>query len=273
MHTHVANDIIANRAIFAAADTGWPHTLVILHSFSKEFALPGYRVGAVVASAELNREVTKLLDCVAICAPRIGQEAAWAGLTQARQWRRDRARAAAEKLNTTQPAVSQRIASLEGDLGVKLFERDTRGVKLTGKGHELLSYAERMLDLRRDMMQAAREQNVMCGTVRIGVAETIVQTWLSTLIEHVHAAYPELVPEIERRGRFVQEQELGALSERAGNHHALFLAAAERAERSRFERLRAGRAKSLARDGEVRGSFKGESPEVWEPSHQHDVEH
>lgn len=106
-------------------------------------------------------------------------------------------RAAADKLNTTQPAVSQRIASLEGDLGVRLFERDTRGVSLTGKGHELLSYAERMLDLRRDMMQAAREQNVMRGTVRIGVAETIVQTWLSTLIEQMHAAYPDLVPEIE----------------------------------------------------------------------------
>lgn len=106
-------------------------------------------------------------------------------------------RAASEKLNTTQPAVSQRIASLEGDLGVRLFERDARGVTLTGKGHELLSHAERMLQVRRDMMQAAREQNVMRGTLRIGVAETIVQTWLPALIEHVHAAYPALVLQIE----------------------------------------------------------------------------
>ena len=87
-------------------------------------------------------------------------------------------RAASDKLNTTQPAVSQRIASLEADLGVRLFERDARGV-------------------RRDMFEAAREQNVMTGTVRIGVAETIVQTWLPTLIELVHAAYPALVLEIE----------------------------------------------------------------------------
>lgn len=106
-------------------------------------------------------------------------------------------RAASDKLNTTQPAVSQRIASLEADLGVLLFERDARGVKLTAKGHELLSHAERMLQVRRDMFEAAREQNVMTGTVRIGVAETIVQTWLPTLIELIHSTYPALVLEIE----------------------------------------------------------------------------
>ncbi|KAG1433889.1 hypothetical protein G6F57_021868 [Rhizopus arrhizus] len=54
-----------------------------------------------------------------------------------------------------------------------------------------------MLQLRRDMFEAAREQNVMTGTVRIGVAETIVQTWLPTLIELIHTTYPALVLEIE----------------------------------------------------------------------------
>ncbi len=73
------------------ADPDWTRTVVSLHSFSKEFAIPGYRVGAVIASSQLGREIAKLLDCVAICAPRIGQEAAWAGLISARQWRRARA--------------------------------------------------------------------------------------------------------------------------------------------------------------------------------------
>lgn len=73
------------------ADPGWPETVVSLHSFSKDLAIPGYRVGAVVASPALNREIMKLLDCVAICPPRIGQEAAWAGLTGAGRWRRERA--------------------------------------------------------------------------------------------------------------------------------------------------------------------------------------
>ncbi|HMG61343.1 MAG TPA: aminotransferase class I/II-fold pyridoxal phosphate-dependent enzyme, partial [Streptosporangiaceae bacterium] len=53
------------------ADPDWGRTLVSLHSFSKDLAIPGYRVGAVVAAPELNREVMKLLDCVAICAPRV----------------------------------------------------------------------------------------------------------------------------------------------------------------------------------------------------------
>ncbi len=73
------------------ADPAWTTTVVSLHSFSKDLAVPGHRVGAVVASAELNREVCKLLDCVAVCAPRAGQEAVWAGLTGARHWRAARA--------------------------------------------------------------------------------------------------------------------------------------------------------------------------------------
>jgi len=106
-------------------------------------------------------------------------------------------RAAAEKLNTTQPTISQRIAALERDLAVSLFKRGAYGVELTAKGQEMLSYAERMLQVRREMVQAAREQQVMSGTMRIGVAETIVQTWLPSLIERIHALYPALVLEIE----------------------------------------------------------------------------
>lgn len=73
-------------------DRYWRDTVISLHSFSKDLAIPGYRVGAVVASAAVNRQVLKVLDCVAIGAPRIGQEAAWAGLTTAAGWRAARAR-------------------------------------------------------------------------------------------------------------------------------------------------------------------------------------
>lgn len=106
-------------------------------------------------------------------------------------------RAAAEKLNATQPAISQRIALLESGLGVKLFERDARGVKLTAKGQELLSHAERMLQMRRDMQEAARTNSVMSGTLRLGVSETIVHTWLPRLMEHMSETYPALMVEIQ----------------------------------------------------------------------------
>lgn len=66
---------------------GWRDHIVSLHSFSKDLAIPGYRVGAIVGHPGLLEQVAKLIDCVAICAPRIGQEAAIAGLTESIAWR------------------------------------------------------------------------------------------------------------------------------------------------------------------------------------------
>jgi DNA-binding transcriptional LysR family regulator len=105
-------------------------------------------------------------------------------------------RAASEKLNTTQPAISQRIAAMEDIMKVRLFDRGTRGIKLTEKGQELLSHAERMLDMRSEMLRVAKEQNAIRGVLRLGVAETIAHTWLHELIEHLNETYPALVVEI-----------------------------------------------------------------------------
>ena len=106
-------------------------------------------------------------------------------------------RGAAEKLNTTQPAVSMRIAQLEDQLGVRLLERDRRAVAPTAKGQELLGYAERMMRLRAEMIEAVGDRSTMRGIVRLGCSETIVHTWLPLLIERVNAAYPNLELEIE----------------------------------------------------------------------------
>lgn len=95
------------------ADPDWATTLVSLHSFSKDLAIPGYRVGAVVASSELNRQVMKLLDCVAICPPRVGQEAAWAGLTHARQWRGARANELTDKRRWLETVLADRPGGFE----------------------------------------------------------------------------------------------------------------------------------------------------------------
>jgi len=75
----------------------WPEFFVSLQSFSKDFAIPGYRVGAVIGMPLLLDEVMKLMDCVAICAPRIGQEAALDGLRSAGEWRRQKAAEVAHK--------------------------------------------------------------------------------------------------------------------------------------------------------------------------------
>jgi aspartate/methionine/tyrosine aminotransferase len=69
-------------------DPAWRGTLVHLYSFSKVFALTGYRVGAVTAGAALMAEIEKAMDCVSICPPRLGQEAALYGLRNLLPWAR-----------------------------------------------------------------------------------------------------------------------------------------------------------------------------------------
>ncbi|MFQ5985041.1 MAG: aminotransferase [Alphaproteobacteria bacterium] len=66
----------------------WPGTLIHLYSFSKVYSLSGYRVGAMVADAAFVAEVAKVMDCVQICAPRIGQDAALFGLDNLDAWQR-----------------------------------------------------------------------------------------------------------------------------------------------------------------------------------------
>ena len=69
-------------------DPAWRGTLVHLYSFSKVFALTGYRVGGVTAGAALMAEIEKAMDCVSICPPRLGQEAALYGLRNLLPWAR-----------------------------------------------------------------------------------------------------------------------------------------------------------------------------------------
>lgn len=66
----------------------WQGTLVHLYSFSKVFALTGYRVGGVTAGTKLMAEIEKAMDCVSICPPRLGQEAALYGLNHLLPWAR-----------------------------------------------------------------------------------------------------------------------------------------------------------------------------------------
>jgi DNA-binding transcriptional LysR family regulator len=106
-------------------------------------------------------------------------------------------RAAGEKLNTTQPAISQRIAQLERELGVKLLNRDHRVASPTPSGRQLMVYAEKLMGLRSEMMAEVSDRSAMRGVLRLGVAETIVHTWLSQLIKSVNTAYPNLSLEIE----------------------------------------------------------------------------
>jgi aspartate/methionine/tyrosine aminotransferase len=80
----------APHGLFREVD--WADTLIQLYSFSKAYCVPGHRAGAIVADRSLMPELTKILDCLQICASRVGQAAlAWA-IPNLSAWREDNRR-------------------------------------------------------------------------------------------------------------------------------------------------------------------------------------
>lgn len=99
-------------------------------------------------------------------------------------------RKTAERLFTTQPAVSARIAALEDELGARLFERTSGAVRLTAKGQALLPYAEKVLRSAENLRQQAGDRSNLTGVLRLGVSETIVHTMLPHFLARFHDSYP-----------------------------------------------------------------------------------
>ena len=94
----------------------WRDTFVQLYSFSKAYALTGYRVGSVIAGPRLLDEIEKVLDCLAICAPHIGQIAALHGLESLAGWKAEKAammagRTAALHAAFAMPGLAYRVVS------------------------------------------------------------------------------------------------------------------------------------------------------------------
>lgn len=106
-------------------------------------------------------------------------------------------RKAAEQQCTTQPAISSRIAMLEEELGVRLFERDgNTKVVLTLKGQELIRYAERLVNLSNEFLHTAKQDSPYSGLLRLGVSETIAHTWLSDFLKLLHEQMPNITVEL-----------------------------------------------------------------------------
>ena len=91
---------------------------------------------------------------------------------------------AAVRLHRTQPAVSQAIRRLEEELGERLFDRSSKGGRLTEAGTILLDYAERLMRLRDEAEDAVRElQELRRGRVVIGVNEAAVHVLLPIVVQ------------------------------------------------------------------------------------------
>jgi DNA-binding transcriptional LysR family regulator len=101
--------------------------------------------------------------------------------------------AAAETLNTSQPAISRSIQLLEYQLGVKLFERVPRGLVLTKRGENLLSATERAFEefSRAEMLMLEDEEEPQ-GTLKVATTMAIATVWIIPHLRVFLRKYPKI---------------------------------------------------------------------------------
>ncbi|UVI28982.1 LysR family transcriptional regulator [Paenibacillus spongiae] len=100
---------------------------------------------------------------------------------------------AAQELYITQPSVSYAIKQLEGQLGLKLFHRLSKGVELTAEGQALLGYVERsltLLDAGEQRMDALKR--LAAGELRIGASDSLMKHLLLGQLDEYRTLYPNV---------------------------------------------------------------------------------
>lgn len=105
-------------------------------------------------------------------------------------------RMTAEKVHTTQAAVSSRIAALEQEFGVRLFERGVNDVSLTLDGSKALIYAERLVRTMREMRECMADRTLYAGVIHVGVIESIIHSWFPQFVASLRKHYPRLEIEL-----------------------------------------------------------------------------
>jgi DNA-binding transcriptional LysR family regulator len=122
---------------------------------------------------------------------------------------------AAALLGVSQPVVSQAISDLEAVIGVRLLDRNSRGVEPTLYGRILLRAGETAFD---DLRQGIREIESLAdpdaGEVRIGCPESISGGLLPPVIEELSRQYPRMVFRITQVNTLSTQLEFPELRER-----------------------------------------------------------
>lgn len=102
---------------------------------------------------------------------------------------------AAERLHTTQSAISRRVQDLESVVDTALFDRTLRSVRLTEKGEEMFSIADRLLAQRDQALEQFARPEVVERRLRIGMTELTAMTWFPRLVSLVQSYYPRVLIE------------------------------------------------------------------------------
>lgn len=98
---------------------------------------------------------------------------------------------ASEVLHITQPTLSRQLAQMEKDLGVKLFDRGTRKIKLTNEGILLRRRAEEILQLvDKTEKELVEQEEQVEGKISMGCGEIAAVQLLSQIIKSFRQKYP-----------------------------------------------------------------------------------
>lgn len=105
--------------------------------------------------------------------------------------------AAAERLKTTQPAISARVKELEHHLGTRLFRREGRSMTLTPAGRQLVRESEPLMARFMGIFQTTGEGTEAHGIVRIGAGEIAAASCLPGFVAGLQRDFPNVSLEIE----------------------------------------------------------------------------
>jgi DNA-binding transcriptional LysR family regulator len=121
---------------------------------------------------------------------------------------------AAEKIYRTQPAISAQVRLLEQECGEKLFDRSGKKVLLTPAGEILQRYAQRIIDLNKEALQAIAELNQTArGKLHIGANEATCLYVLPKTFARFRELYPLVQISIYRNfsHKILQKVQEGAI--------------------------------------------------------------
>ncbi|MBC1232447.1 LysR family transcriptional regulator [Listeria booriae] len=102
-------------------------------------------------------------------------------------------RKSAEKLFLSQPALSQRLQTIESRWETKIFLRTQKGLLLTPEGEAIVQHAERVIERERQIQERLEAQDgVVRGTLKIACASIVAQMWLPRVLKQFIKAYPDV---------------------------------------------------------------------------------
>ncbi len=101
-------------------------------------------------------------------------------------------RKASERLHLSQPALSQRLQTIEKEWGMQIFIRSQKGLEPTPAGEHVIAYAKESLAKKDATMELiASLEDKVHGTLKIACASIIGQTWLPQVLKEYVTLYPD----------------------------------------------------------------------------------